>query len=337
MWKDEGPVGKCSCIGCRMLETRRENGKFVKYLPTATRAGRIGVMGWLRSCRAAFAEGIDVLYGRNTLHVPCLTLGRDMSHYLPAPYLSSVTSIRWQLGDGYEYHYRDRLPDDIHGADQLARLEHLLLRAMPASLPNLRRFYLCFPHGVSFWDDSKHFKRRYQLYMRDILPLVDRMARHLQLSRGNDFDLEVGVPRSVFHVHFTIGREVGLVFQHPRGLDQDSPPQGQYDIRKRVWRPLLDAAEEGLEWEKMERYVAGLQVKGGEATHTGRGYWLSLTNTDLPIHFMDPDSDSDFYSHLRHQEGSGLDSLDTFERAWNSPCNEIITCPENPDCIKCYY
>lgn len=276
-------------------------------------------MGWLRSCRAAFVEGIDVLYGGNTLHVRCLSLEVGLSHYLPVQYLSRVTTIRWTMGFGAAQIFR--CPGDIEGGDQLMLLQRLL-RAMPASMPSLRWLYLGFGSDISFWDESvEHFKRRFQLYTRDVLPLLDQMARDPDMSK---IDVEVGLPMSVFEPHFTIGRESGLMVQYPPKLSStDELPAGRPCFRRRLWRPVVKVAEEGP--AQTERYsVMALTSSYGVRC----GYWISASDNDLPLHFCSE------YPHLK-LGGNGPEFVPAFEEAWNSPCDEVVTCRNFDDC-KCW-
>lgn len=76
----------------------------------------------------------------------------------------------------------------------------------------------------------------------------------------------------------------------------------------------MDVAEEGL--EKAETRTPALTDDYG----AGRGYWISATDNDLPIHFMEDDE----YSHLR--PGDGFDSAVALVQAWNSPCDEVLKC-----------
>lgn len=126
-------------------------------------------MGWLLSCSLAFAEGIEVLCATNTLDVRSETLKMDIGSYLPMQHAPLVTSLRWSLDPSF----MARGPGDLRGADQLQLLARLL-RALPA----LRRLYFGVDHRSSFWDEyPHHFKRRYQLFTRDVLPLLDDAAR----------------------------------------------------------------------------------------------------------------------------------------------------------------
>ncbi|KAH8172089.1 hypothetical protein LIA77_08857 [Sarocladium implicatum] len=69
---------------------------------------KIGAMGWLRSCRQAYTEGVRVLYGNNTIHMAGPQLVRNMAILLVPRRLSNITSA----GDS-------QLPDDWCCSDEI--------------------------------------------------------------------------------------------------------------------------------------------------------------------------------------------------------------------------
>ncbi|KYK53974.1 hypothetical protein DCS_05923 [Drechmeria coniospora] len=54
---------------------------------------RIGIMGWLLTCKLAYVEGIHVLYRTNTIHIASPALLRSLQHLLPPRRLSDLTSL----------------------------------------------------------------------------------------------------------------------------------------------------------------------------------------------------------------------------------------------------
>lgn len=276
-------------------------------------------MGWLRSCRMAFVEGMDVLYSRNTFEFQCKKMSLDVRYYLPGQDFSRITSIRWRI---QEHGHGSRLAPRITIAsqEQLARLEHLLC-AISTSMPNLRKIYLAFLWMVNFWpEEPLHFKRTYQLYKRDVLPLLDRMARARRRSR---LDMEIAVPGSVFYPYWHAARERGLKFQWPDWPErQDEHPQAEYCARRRVWRSCADSADDKL--EEASRNEARVKDDSGVEI----GYWISRAGHDgLPAHFEND------YRHLQPPRPGSPERALTWEEEWEQPCTEDVRCPNIFDCV----
>ncbi|VUC20394.1 unnamed protein product [Clonostachys rosea] len=55
---------------------------------------QIGIMGWLLSCRQAYLEGMEVLYGTNTIQVSCKLLLRGFPELLSSTVLSHIRSLK---------------------------------------------------------------------------------------------------------------------------------------------------------------------------------------------------------------------------------------------------
>jgi hypothetical protein len=53
----------------------------------------IGIMGFLRSCRQAYSEGIDVLYSSNTISIKSESLLRHLPQLIEPNRLGSITSL----------------------------------------------------------------------------------------------------------------------------------------------------------------------------------------------------------------------------------------------------
>lgn len=280
-------------------------------------------MGWLRSCSLAFAEGIEVLYATNTLDVRSETLRMSIDNYLPMQHAPLVTSLQWSLDPGF----MARWPGDLRGADQLQQLARLL-RALPAALPGLRRLFFGVDHRSSFWEECPlHFKRCYQLFTRDVLPLLDGAARALGGGCGGGLaEMEAAVPWIVFWPHFHVGMRKGLRFQAPLVERRGSTGQGSFHPRWRVWRPVAPLpAEEGA-WAGQGEAPPDPAGPGHDAEKQlqrkqlqQHGYWLSGNREfeDFPSAFAVYGP----YAHLQPEVMSSV-GVAGFEQAWNSPCDE---------------
>ncbi|KAL6696878.1 hypothetical protein J3F84DRAFT_371513 [Trichoderma pleuroticola] len=95
---------------------------------------KIGIMGWLLSCRQAYVEGIDVLYRTNTIHMSGQTLILHLPQLLPPQRLSAITSLEIVC------------PLMLHEAEVGAIPDVGLLKnylsVFASSLPSLTRLYL---------------------------------------------------------------------------------------------------------------------------------------------------------------------------------------------------
>ncbi|QYS95514.1 hypothetical protein H0G86_002805 [Trichoderma simmonsii] len=95
---------------------------------------KIGIMGWLLSCRQAYVEGIDVLYRTNTIHMSGQTLILNLPQLLPPQRLSAITSLEIVC------------PLQLHGVEVGAIPEVGLLNdylsVFASNLPSLTRLYL---------------------------------------------------------------------------------------------------------------------------------------------------------------------------------------------------
>ncbi|KIE03479.1 hypothetical protein MAJ_00010, partial [Metarhizium majus ARSEF 297] len=62
---------------------------------------QLGVMGWMLSCKRAYFEVMDVLYGTNTFHIASPVLMKSMSDLFPSHILANIRSLElvWQPKD----------------------------------------------------------------------------------------------------------------------------------------------------------------------------------------------------------------------------------------------
>ncbi|KAK2590143.1 hypothetical protein QQS21_012172 [Conoideocrella luteorostrata] len=62
---------------------------------------QIGIMGWMLSCKRAYFEAIDVLYGARTIHISSSVLHKNMSALFPSYLLARISSLElvWQADE----------------------------------------------------------------------------------------------------------------------------------------------------------------------------------------------------------------------------------------------
>lgn len=105
----------------------------------------VGVFGWLLSCRAAYLETIDVLYGTNTFHVPRTDVFTNLPSLFTPERLSAITEV--ELIWDHVYHSWDTRPDSKRPSTDPKTLKSLLT-SLPETFPALRRLYLSFQEDL---------------------------------------------------------------------------------------------------------------------------------------------------------------------------------------------
>ncbi|KAK3370633.1 hypothetical protein B0H63DRAFT_487336 [Podospora didyma] len=162
----------------------------------------VGAMGWLLSCRQAYAEGIDVLYATNTFFIesrdlmdalfrPRPRLDTDTTprqHLLLPERLASVKSlvIRWEVVlFGW-------LPTEEERAHLIAQLRHL-----GGSFPSLESLVLCFQDGLYNNPRQRPADALDELERVFLKPLADAV-RGLPLRGTKEGGVVVEVPSNVF-------------------------------------------------------------------------------------------------------------------------------------------
>ena len=122
--------------------------------PKRSHKCHIGIIGWLQSCRQAYVEGIDVLYGANRFFIDGTYLTAQLPRLLLPSRLAQIREVEfaWQLREHVEDpEARFRITNEI--LDGSAGLGHPrerggqeafreLLAALPNTLPNLRLVHI---------------------------------------------------------------------------------------------------------------------------------------------------------------------------------------------------
>ncbi|KAJ9418891.1 hypothetical protein QL093DRAFT_2640864 [Fusarium oxysporum] len=87
-----------------------------------------GVMGWLLSCRQAYVEGVEVLYGTNTVHLGSKALLDNLSALLLPQRLSIIPGLEdvWSVGT---HEHQGRAAPNQH---QLEKILHVLDTQFPS-------------------------------------------------------------------------------------------------------------------------------------------------------------------------------------------------------------
>ena len=190
----------------------------------------VGALGWLRACRQAYSEGVEVLYGTNVFHFRGTDFVQRLPRVLVRERLDAIRGVElaWDVcpwtGLPEEYaHWEEWRP--------VADMERFCgaLDVMPETLPNVRFMYLSLqgyflvPEGVEYGGEE-HWRMT-----EDALVRVDGMV----LKMRNLVDCRVAVSKSVFWTRIR------------RAVEQD---EETYSHRG-MWRGLLpkEAADQRIE------------------------------------------------------------------------------------------
>lgn len=129
----------------------------------------IEVLGWLLSCREAYLETVNVLYGNNTLHIARTYLFLGLPRLFMPERLTAIRDIELLL---------DFELTTSNG--QTLRTNNIctFLDALPRTLPNLKRLYLSFQTIMGRWYGGPTLDGRFQ-HTEAVLVLIDSMVTRL--------------------------------------------------------------------------------------------------------------------------------------------------------------
>jgi hypothetical protein len=220
---------------------------------------QVGVMGWLLACRAAYVEGLDVLYATNKFHFAGTFLCRHLPELLLPSRLAAITRAEmvWDLRlwkPAARPLLAEDHPPDLPGVEGY----RALVAALPEILPNLRFLYVSLT-GIPIDAGGG---------LEDVPELLLQPLDAMLQSSATLQDFRVGVPSSVF-------KELALA---RLGVSDRSPVGGRGLF---TWLPAV-------------RYTSSPEVQNGpENEHKdpknqehGRHYWLYRGQKDLAEDYM---------------------------------------------------
>ncbi|KAK3313317.1 hypothetical protein B0H66DRAFT_522255 [Apodospora peruviana] len=208
----------------------------------------VGVMGWLLTCRQAYAEGIQVLYGTNTFHISSLDLQLNLPRLVPSHHLAGIRSLEllWKLDTFKAFHGSSHLPtgkeDHVRPlwADPSRRDSalHVLCGLISQTFPHLGRLYIsfqCHLHPGSF------------------------------LRPGADVDI-ISEVETIF-----LGPVEDMLRTYYYQVRQDAPLELNVAIQSGAWRVLL---------AKYHQLLGGAKLRVESADELARGrFWKPLGQT----------------------------------------------------------
>ncbi|KAL7946160.1 hypothetical protein V8C42DRAFT_322638 [Trichoderma barbatum] len=194
----------------------------------------IGAMGWLRSCRQAYLEGIDVLYSTNTIHTASKEMILSLTSILLPQRLASITSVEllWDFAPFPSIH-----PEVVKPPLSDMASFYAFLNAISSTFPAVRKLHISlqgriYPtktiDGHTSWDSNID-------RVDEILHPVDDLVLKLKPDVRRDFSL--GIPSTLY------------MSQRDRALKNNDPvEQAHRDQHERHWRPLKGSGNDTGYW-----------------------------------------------------------------------------------------
>lgn len=216
---------------------------------------RVGIMGFLCSCRQAYAEGTDILYGSNCISITSEPLMLHLPQLLLPQRLASITSMELLInGYGSKQQYNDGYVD-------LARLPPIL-HHLTTHCQSLKSLLLSL--NISDWANAKDF------IDGPTLPIIDTFYLSMELR-----EMLVEVPELIYNAW---REHVTVVPHHPLEPPKESPSPGS-----NPWRCLDGNHEKAhpkaeMQWRTLANYPRSpLQLPTPENAGRcvpSRGYWI---------------------------------------------------------------
>ncbi|PGH35738.1 hypothetical protein GX50_01451 [[Emmonsia] crescens] len=201
----------------------------------------VGAMGWLLTCRQAYAEGIDVLYSTNKMHINGMQLFHQLPRLLLPQRLAAIRAVEllWDITPRVQFNPgTDRRPKaDMHGFTTL-------LDALPGTLPNLRLLYLSLQGRFRLPNTTKDGDTFN--YSEELLQLVDQMVVNLHTFCECRVALSTSLYRDLERKYRATGQDVG-------------------------WKHMGNG-EEGALWRDILSQKISNHGKGAQGFRNG--YWL---------------------------------------------------------------
>uniref|UniRef100_A0A0B7KGU7 DUF7730 domain-containing protein n=1 Tax=Bionectria ochroleuca TaxID=29856 RepID=A0A0B7KGU7_BIOOC len=209
----------------------------------------IGAMGWLLSCRQAYSEGIDVLYGTNMIHTASKQMMLHLDELILPQRLSIIKSVElvWFFKPYPWSHSKSGPLDDLLTFNKF-------LAILSRVLPNLRSCYLALQGdilprvpGEGYVPCMEDVSKSVKITDRDIMRPIDSMVGKLG-SQVTDFRVALS----------------SLAYQAYQGRRAEASKLG-----KAIVEQVHDGHLIERHWRSIDK---GTNLKG---------YWIQLGHRDL--------------------------------------------------------
>ncbi|CAK7201508.1 hypothetical protein SEUCBS139899_004214 [Sporothrix eucalyptigena] len=201
------------------------------FMYPGTKPGKclLGCMGWLLTCRQAYAEGIDVLYGTNTIFIgrkklldALLPTERPTEndtprHILPMAHLARLRKLavvwNWSLGLGVGEYRLNEVRRQQHHENERGRMGRQLARlADPAMFPRLQ--HITFGFGDTLYQWPAEPDGRIDEIEDVLLRPFGEMVAAFRAS-GRKVNTVVELPKNVFEPLYANSERTGGIIGEP--------------------------------------------------------------------------------------------------------------------------
>lgn len=190
---------------------------------------RIGILGWLLTCKESYSEGIDVLFATNTFHIASRELLSRMHELFPAQRLERITSAEliWEIPEAPPWH--------PHGSSEMYKYLRPLwffLDEVPAMFPNVRKLHIAIHWDGQYLATLQNtFSELFFGAMQSgIVDRVDVMVRKLKDS----VEFSLALPSSMYRPRRERAKKTTKIEQASDG--------GKLE---RLWWPMHGAGRDG--------------------------------------------------------------------------------------------
>ncbi|KAI2601957.1 hypothetical protein GGR54DRAFT_626261 [Hypoxylon sp. NC1633] len=114
---------------------------------------RIGVMGWLRACRQAYVEGIEVIFTTNTFHLSGPVVLENLSSLLLPQRIRNITALEliWDFDVPFQLIHSREPPEPLWTKPDACKSLPLpsLCRMIPETFPSLQHLYISLQRPIA--------------------------------------------------------------------------------------------------------------------------------------------------------------------------------------------
>ncbi|VTT81077.1 unnamed protein product [Fusarium fujikuroi] len=143
----------------------------------------IGAMGWLLSCRQAYIEGVEVLYGSNTIHLGSKTLLDNLPALLLSQRLSIIPGLEvvWSVGT---HEHQGRV---ARNQDELEKILYIL----DTQFPSLSSLHLGIRIDLPNVQMVNNRTIRQRAYLEEMLRRLDEFVKQRKSCLRKPFTVSI--------------------------------------------------------------------------------------------------------------------------------------------------
>ncbi|KAF5632401.1 multidrug resistance [Fusarium tjaetaba] len=254
---------------------------------------RIGVMGWLQSCRQNYAEAIDILYSKNTIIMANEAMITHLPQLLLPQRLASITSIEisWNLKSQYESGFSNAIDE--------ADLKHICA-LLSSHFPQLRRLYLSLERsrrrGSGWGSDGWP---TISLHLDNLVRMMPSLTEHAISLPDVPFDsilydakeIDFGSYSEICNSYNQIWRSTDGEMDVIRLPHVDSYPRAPYHIDTSTSKGNGYWILNGSNWPEKEKLIIVPPIMGlmeefmGLGPHDFDDFEFAYPLEDIPLNF----------------------------------------------------